>query len=221
MPGCGVDHAGSMSSRELLAAGDPRLAPESNVQVAVDQLWSADLSNDRADARQEVLAFLAEHLDAADRSCPEAHLTGSALVVDDAGERTLLMLHRKLGRWFQPGGHADGNTNLAAVAWREATEETGIAGLRVLVPAIDVDVHRVAPPGESEHLHLDLRFLVMAPVGAVEAANHESLALRWMAEADLDDLVPSVDASTRRLVAQGLALARVMARDRSEAVRHP
>ena len=88
------------------------------------------------------------------------------------------MLHAKLGRWFQPGGHADGDGDLPGVAWREATEETGIAGLRVVVPAVDLDIHEVGPP-HGPHLHLDVRYLVVAPPGAVPVGNHESLDLRW------------------------------------------
>ena len=119
----------------------------------------------------------------------------------------MLLLHAKLGRWFQPGGHADGDTNLAAVAWREATEETGIADLVVHAPAIDVDIHEVDPPGEPAHLHLDTRFLVVAPPGAVEQTNHESLGARWVRLEDLDALEPPIDDSTRRLVRVGLAAA--------------
>ena len=115
------------------------------------------------------------------------------------------MLHRKLGRWFQPGGHVDGDAGLAAAALREATEETGIDGLRLAWPAIDVDIHRVEPPGEPPHLHLDTRYLVVAPSGAVEQGNEESLALRWVTADELDAL--GVDDSTRRLVTRGLALA--------------
>src|SRR5699024_10792704 len=115
------------------------------------------------------------------------HLTGSAVVVDSIGERALLMLHAKLGRWFQPGGHADGDMNLAAVALREATEETGMADLRIALPAIDVDIHEVEPPTEDPHLHLDLRFLVIAPEGAREEANEESLALRWVDTHQIDE----------------------------------
>lgn len=197
-----------MPAFELLAADDPRLRSTTDLAEALAQLDRAALEDPEADGhRQHVLAFVAEHADAAERSCALGHLTGSALVVDASGTRTLLMLHRKLGRWFQPGGHADGDANLAAVALREATEETGIADLVVVVPAVDVDVHRVEPPHEPAHLHLDTRFLVIAPEAATEQGNEESLALRWITEADLDDLVPSVDASTRRLVRRGLQVA--------------
>jgi 8-oxo-dGTP pyrophosphatase MutT (NUDIX family) len=197
---------------EVLAAGDPRLAPSSDLAVARAQLAAAvvgDGPDGRAADRHrhEVLAFARDHPDASLRTNPVGHLTGSALVVDATGTRTLLLLHRKLGRWFQPGGHADGDTNLAGVALREACEETGLAGLRVVVPAIDVDVHRVEPPAEAPHLHLDTRFLVVAAPGAVEHGNDESLALRWVVPGELDDLDPPIDASTRRLVTRGLAVA--------------
>lgn len=202
-----------MTDLELLAADDARLAPSEHLGVAVHQLRTAQLEDPTAiEHRDTVADFLIDHPDAAERSCAQGHLTGSALVVAADEPRTLLMLHAKLGRWFQPGGHADGDANLAAVARREATEETGIAGLRVALPAIDVDVHRVAPPGERPHLHLDVRYLVLAPPGAATAANEESLALRWVTEGDLDALEPPVDESTRRLVRRGLALAPTLAR---------
>lgn len=197
-----------MTAFEILDPDDPRLRTRSSLAAAVDHLRSAALEPGAPERfRLEVLAFVDQHADATHRSCAPGHLTGSALVVDASGRRTLLMLHRKLGRWFQPGGHADGDANLAAVARREATEETGIDDLRVVLPAIDLDVHRVEPPGEDPHLHLDLRFLVVAPPGAEEAGNHESLALRWVDEAGLDDLSPPIDESTRRLVRRGLAVA--------------
>lgn len=197
-----------MTGFERIAADDPRLQASDDLAVAAQHLADAQVELGAAsDHRDEVVAFVAAHADAALRANVTGHLTGSALVVDAAGERTLLMLHRKLGRWFQPGGHADGDTNLPAVALKEAQEETGIADLIVVVPAIDVDVHEVRPPHEPPHLHLDTRYLVLAPPGALEQANEESLALRWVTEADLDDLDPPVDASTRRLVARGLAVA--------------
>ena len=193
----------------IVPVGDPSLAPSTDLSVAIAHLEAASVSPGEPEAhRRDVAAFAAEHQDAALRSNLVGHLTGSALVVDAAGERTLLMLHRKLGRWFQPGGHADGDANLAAVALREASEETGLQGLRVVLPAIDVDVHRVEPPTEAPHLHLDARFVVLAPPGAHEQGNEESLALRWVDEAGLDELDPPVDPGTRRLVVRGLEVAR-------------
>lgn len=199
---------GSVTHLELLDPADPRLDAAELLGAAVHQLQMADLVDAEAvEHRDAVLDFFLDHPDAAERSCTAGHLTGSALVVDATGRRTLLMLHTKLGRWFQPGGHADGNANLAAVALREATEETGMAGLRVALPAIDVDVHRVEPPKEAPHLHLDTRYLVVAPPGATEHGNEESQALRWVDAAELEELDPPVDPSTRRLVHRGLALA--------------
>jgi 8-oxo-dGTP pyrophosphatase MutT (NUDIX family) len=128
--------------------------------------------------RAAMLAFLAAHPDTLERTCADGHLTGSAMVVDPASRRFLLMLHAKLGRWFQPGGHADGDGDLPTVAWKEGTEETGIPGLSLVTPAVDLDVHEVGPP-HGPHLHLDVRYLAVAPPGAEPARNAESLDLRW------------------------------------------
>ena len=205
-----------MTAFHRMAADDPRLAPSDDLEVALAHLHDADLADETAEGhRRDVMRFVEEHDDAAVRANLEGHLTGSALVVDAVGERTLLMLHRKLGRWFQPGGHADGDTNLAGVALREAMEETGLDGLQVVLPAIDVDVHRVEPPAEAPHLHLDVRYLVLAPEGAVEQGNAESIALRWVTEAEVGALEPSVDESTLRLIRRGLAVAQDVLHDPS------
>ena len=79
-----------------------------------------------------------------ERSHPPGHFTGSAWLVSADGTRVLLMHHRKLDRWLQPGGHADGDTDLARVALREAQEETGVADLRVEGDIFDIDRHRIA-----------------------------------------------------------------------------
>lgn len=155
------------------------------------------------DQRRTILAFLEAHPDALHRTCLEGHLTGSAAVVDATRTRAVLVLHRKLGRWLQPGGHADGDADLAAVALTEAEEETGIAGLRLSLPAIDLDVHEIpARPGESAHVHLDVRFLAVAPDGADPVCSDESDDVRWVTLADLDSL--AVDDSTRRLLTKAL-----------------
>ena len=152
--------------------------------------------------RREMLSFVDAHADALERTCAPGHLTGSAMVVDPADRRFLLMLHAKLGRWFQPGGHADGDANLPGVAWREAVEETGMTGLAVALPAIDLDIHEVGPP-HGPHLHLDVRYLAIAPPGAVPVGNHESLGLRWATYDELPDL--DVDDGTLRMARAALA----------------
>jgi 8-oxo-dGTP pyrophosphatase MutT (NUDIX family) len=173
--------------------------------VAVRQIEEADVAHVEA-MRQRVLAFCAANDDALTRGNTEAHLTGSALVVDPADGRFVVLHHRKLGRWLQPGGHADGDGDLAAVALREASEETGLADLVVRRPAVDLDIHRVAPPGEPAHLHLDLRFLVVAPAGAAASGpppgNDESHEVRWVTRDDLDAL--EADESVERLAERAL-----------------
>lgn len=157
-------------------------------------------------AKRQILDFVGVHADALHRTCLDGHLTGSALIVDRERSRILLMLHAKLGLWLQPGGHADGEGHLGAVALREAWEETGVEGLRLVEPAIDCDVHTIpARPGEPEHLHLDVRHLVLAPPDAQEVGNHESHALRWVTIDELEHLAG--DESLVRLAHAALAVA--------------
>ena len=158
-----------------LSNGHPTLVSTDDLAVARELLAGFD---DELGDRYR--ALIDAHPDASLRTCRPGHLTGSALVVDDVGVNTLLMLHAKFGVWLQPGGHADGDANLAAVALREATEETGIEGLRIWPQPLHLDIHEVDPPGEDPHLHYDVRFLVQAPANAQPQGNHESRGLRWV-----------------------------------------
>ena len=167
-----------------------------------DEEEAADLARIRA--------FVARHPDPFDRRIREGHLTGSALVVSAVGDAVLLLHHRKLERWLQPGGHGDpGETSGEQVALREALEETGIAGLALHPGAprpLDVDVHDIPARGdEPAHEHLDLRYLVVAPAGAAIApALAEMRDLRWFAWDDVDALGP--DRGLRRALGKARRL---------------
>lgn len=193
-----------VTAHRILDAKSPDLVESTDRAVAEALLQAADVGEFDME-RARVLDLLEDHEDIAMRTCRPGHLTGSAFIVDPMRSTTLLMFHTKLQKWLQPGGHADGDTNLANVALREATEETGIEELWVVVPAIDVDIHRVDPPNEDAHLHLDVRFLVIAPPGAVPVGNHESEELRWVRSEDFDKY--AADPGSSRMAERGFKLA--------------
>ncbi|MER6115461.1 NUDIX hydrolase [Streptomyces sp. NPDC001743] len=146
--------------------------------------------------RQTYLHHLARYSDGMWKACGAGHLTASALVIDPERGRVLLTLHRKLRMWLQMGGHCEpGDATLAAAALREATEESGIAGLALLGggPVI-LDRHPIPAPC---HWHLDVQYAAVAPPGAAERISDESLDLRWFA---YDEVAGVADASVVRLL---------------------
>lgn len=116
------------------------------------------------------------------------HLTGSAWVVDESGQRVLLLHHGKLNRWLQPGGHADGDFNLARVSLRETQEESGLTRLQVIDSEIfDLDIHEIPARGiEPAHLHFDVRYLIRADSSEELILSDESHALAWIELAKLE-----------------------------------
>jgi 8-oxo-dGTP pyrophosphatase MutT (NUDIX family) len=148
--------------------------------------------------------FAAAHADCCERTCVPGHFTGSAWVVSADGERALLLHHRKLDIWVQPGGHADGDGELARVALREAEEETGLTGLRVEGGIFDLDRHLIPARGnEPGHFHYDVRFVVRAGASEAFVVNEESHALKWIPVRDIaaDE---NADPSVRRMARKWL-----------------
>ena len=184
---------------------DPALVGSSEARAAWHHIVPVKVP-DLEHVKRDFFQLTALEPEALLRTTRPGHLTASALVVDHDASHVLLLHHTKLERWLQPGGHADGEANLARVALTEATEETGIVGLEIIDPAVDIDIHNVAPPGDEPILHYDVRFVVLAPVGAEPTGNHESTEIRWVPLGELMDY--ELDPGTHRLIAAGLKVAR-------------
>jgi len=125
--------------------------------------------------------FIAAHEDAFMRSCAPGHITGSALVVDPSMTMTLLVHHRKLGKWLQPGGHCEAGETALQAAMREALEETGVRAVPYAPDQIfDIDIHSIPDrPDTLAHFHYDVRFLLVAQPGQT-SVSHESHAVEWV-----------------------------------------
>nr|WP_228047516.1 NUDIX domain-containing protein [Saccharopolyspora sp. HNM0983] len=163
-----------------------------------------------ADRQQQALreafgALLAARADACSRSCAPGHLTASAIVLDADAEHVLLTLHPRVGAWLQLGGHCEPeDSSLAGAALREATEESGIAGLEIVPDPVHLDVHGITCSLGSPTRHFDVRYAVRAPRGATAVRSAESDDLRWWPVRDLP-----ADSDLREPVAAALAAAQI------------
>lgn len=143
--------------------------------------------------------LIRENRDCFERTRVAGHVTGSSWIVDERGERTLLTHHRKLNRWLQLGGHCDGDEDVLRVALKEAEEESGLTSLQAVSDEIfDIDVHPIPARGaEPEHLHYDIRFLLLQKGRAECVVSEESLDLKWFTYSDLNFM--PLDHSVRRM----------------------
>ncbi len=143
--------------------------------------------------RDQFLAHLARHpQDGWSRACPGAHLTASGLVCSADATQILLLHHRKIGRWLQTGGHIEpADATLAAAAYREASEESGLP-VRIMPGIVHLDRHEVPCGSVRPCFHLDVRYLLIADPLVNPDSSAESHSVRWFPHDDLPTDEPSV-----------------------------
>ncbi|WP_327109852.1 NUDIX domain-containing protein [Nocardia sp. NBC_01730] len=141
--------------------------------------WCPAASSDQS-LREAMLAFLGSAARGCLREHVPGHITASAVVFSHDEREVLLTLHPRVGRWIQLGGHCEeGDATVACAALREATEESGIAGLRLEPGLYGAQAHPITCSLGLPTRHLDLLFRITAPVGAVPVRSSESTDLRW------------------------------------------
>ena len=158
---------------------------------AIDQVIDALRTWTPVDERERtsiatLLTEVARLDDPSSETADPVHVTASAIVVNDAGDKVALHLHKRLQMWLQPGGHIEAGESPWEGALREAHEETGLEvrhhdGAPCFV---HVDVHA----GPKGHTHLDLRYLVRAPETAMSPAEGESPDAAWFTWADAESI---------------------------------
>ena len=150
--------------------------------------------------KKNIIDFILMHDDCFERTCKIGHLTASSFLLNYEETKALLMHHTKLGIWLQLGGHCDGDSDIAAVAVKEAQEESGIDDIDFISRDIyDIDMHLVpARNTDPSHYHYDIRFLLkVTKPNLTIKKNSESLDLRWFSD-DITQL-PTQQRSVSRM----------------------
>lgn len=150
---------------------------------------------------KRMLGYLQEQGDAGFfRDARPAHFTASALVLSPDRSKVLLLWHKKLQNWLQPGGHADGDTNLKNVAAREVQEETGVDVSDIMPGIYGVDWHPIpANAKEGAHEHADCAFLFEAKGWNLVRQVEEAEEVKWFLPQEALELVKQ-DGSITKLI---------------------
>lgn len=153
--------------------------------------------------KQQMIEFINQNPDCFERSLLTGHITGSAWIVDKSRQFTLLTHHRKLDKWFQTGGHCDGDSDVLNVAMKEAREETGLTDIQAISQNIfDIDIHEIPErKGVPTHLHYDVRFLLEADMNEPLIISSESSDLAWIELSKVSQLNDSQ--SIMRMILKG------------------
>lgn len=164
-----------MSAPPPHPSSDPRLRPYFELLTETHEPPLLD------SIRARMLDLLAQGPRCLDREHTEpGHFTASGFVLSPDLEQLLLIRHRKLGLWLQPGGHIEAaDPSPLEAALREVQEESSLRSVELLRPLVDLDIHQIPAWGEvGAHLHFDLRVLFRAESWEVQGESRDSPA-RW------------------------------------------
>lgn len=164
--------------------------------IEILKAYEEELSLDRwgfQDHQTKALARFKIFADSSDkvfeRSNFQGHFTASGFILSKDMTSVLMTHHRKLNKWLQLGGHADGQIELEQVALRECVEESGLEHLLFLEHPFskkpcwifDLDDHEIPQrKDEPYHIHYDVRFLLVARDSENFAVSDESIDLKWI-----------------------------------------
>ena len=146
--------------------------------------------------KKAMLAFIDKEEDHLLRSNLVAHLTSSAIVVNETMDKVLFCYHNIYKSWSWVGGHVDGNPDFLSVAIKEAKEETGVKNIRACFDDIfmidNIYVHHHIKHGiyVPDHLHLNVTYLLIAD--EKDKLTHkpdENQGVKWF---DIDDVLNHV-----------------------------
>lgn len=156
--------------------------------------------------KRQMLCLLQYNPQSFERSCTPGHFTASALILSKCRQKILLLKHRKLKLWLQPGGHCDGEQNTLIVALKEVQEETGLRNCKIIKKGIfDLDMHMIPPyQDQKAHYHFDIRYILEnQDEDCAVRANNESDDIRWF---NIYSELPTKDQSVLKMLKKAFEL---------------
>ena len=161
-----------------------------------EQLEAFVPGNAQEEADKQLLLELLYQPKVFTRENRTGHFSASGWVVSPDRKKVLMVYHNIYDSWSWMGGHADGETDLLAVAEREIREESGIHELRLLTPEIfsaeilTVDGHEKRGKYVSSHLHYNVTYLFEADTEQQTALKpDENSGVQWIPVGDLPKMV--------------------------------
>ena len=121
----------------------------------------------------------------------DGHITASGYIYSKNQKKILLLEHKALKKYLQPGGHVElFDNDIIDAAKREILEETGIKELELINISIntnvpfDINTHIIPKnekKNEDEHYHHDFRYLfIVDKTEDIEIDLQESNSYKWV-----------------------------------------